>query len=95
MHAHEDVPPISDLAAHKCDVRLLVDLILECVKAKLPVFGWQLRRGYTLYDRLPTHPVGDQVCDGDQRHVVPTCETTELRHPGHGSILVHDLADDT
>jgi len=59
MHAHEDVPPISDLAAHKCDVRLLVDLILECVKAKLPVFGWQLRRGYTLYDRLPTHPVAN------------------------------------
>ena len=67
VHAHQDVLSVSDLTAHEGYVCLLVDLILECMKAKLSVSGWQLRRGYALYDRLPTHPVCDQVCDGDQR----------------------------
>jgi len=43
VHTLEDVPPISDLAAHQGDVRLLVDLILECVKTELAVFRRQTR----------------------------------------------------
>src|SRR5262244_3673032 len=42
-HTLEDVPPISELAAHQGDVRLLVDLILECVKTELAVFRRQTR----------------------------------------------------
>jgi len=41
VHAHEYVLPISYLAVNKSDVRLLVDLILERMKAKFSVFGRQ------------------------------------------------------
>ena len=40
---------VSYLAANKSDVRLLVDLILECVKTEFPVFSWQLRGGHALH----------------------------------------------
>ena len=48
MHAHEYVFSISDLAAHKSNVRVFVDLILECVKPELTVFSRELRGCHTL-----------------------------------------------
>src|SRR4029077_4982008 len=94
MYAHEYVRPVSYLAAHKSDVSLLVDLILKCIKTELSVFGRELRRIHALHHRLRAHSEGDQVCDGDQWHVVPTSETTQLRNAGHRAVLVHDFAYD-
>src|SRR6266436_6496748 len=95
VHPHEYVLPVSYLAANKSDVSLLVDLILECVKAEFSVFGWQLRGGDALHHRLCTHPVGNQVGDGDEWNVMSSRKSTELWHPSHGAVLVHDFADDS
>jgi vanadium-dependent haloperoxidase-like protein len=45
VYARKHVPAVSDVAAHKSNVGLLVDLILECVEAELSVFRWELCRG--------------------------------------------------
>src|SRR5712692_4445655 len=93
MYADEYILPVSYLDANKSDVRLLVDLILERVKTEFSVFGWQLCGGHALYHRLCTHPIGNQVGDGDEWNVMSPRKTTELWHPSHGAVLVHDLAD--
>src|SRR5580692_2192559 len=94
MYTDKYILPISHVAANKSDVRLLVDLILESVKTEFSVFGWQFRGGHPLHYRLRTHPVGNQVGDGDKCNVMSARKSTELWHPSHSAVLVHDFADD-
>ncbi len=47
-----------------------------------------------LHQLLVLSPVLDQVGDGADLEVVLGCKDLELRHPGHGPVVVHDLADD-
>jgi len=63
----------------KSDVSLLVDLILECVKANSPYsvgsFVEQRASPRTLYAS-----VGNQVGDGDEWNVMSSRKSTELWH---------------
>ena len=39
------------------------------------------------------HAIADHFGDGDHLHVVLAAKLRELRHPRHGAVVVHDLAD--
>ena len=42
---------------------------------------------------IVAEPVGDQVGDGGDLEPVGLREVDEIRQPGHGAVVVHDLAD--
>ena len=42
---------------------------------------------------LVAQPVLDQLCDGHDLEVVAAGEGDQVRHAGHGAVVVHDLAD--
>ena len=76
------------------DVRLGADLRL--VGDQVKGAGGQ---GYVELHRPADEPVAPQaVADevGDAAHLQPVggAELLQVRHPGHGAVLVHDLADD-
>src|SRR5690606_13510023 len=48
---------------------------------------------HTLHDLVVAAPIGDQVGDGGDLQTVPLGEGDEVIPPGHGAIVVHDLAD--
>ena len=94
MHPYEHVVAVSDVAPHERQVRLAVDDALERHQLEITVVGRQLRRRHLPHQPLVAHAVLDQIGDRDHEQLVPACEPSQLRHPSHGAVVVHDLADD-
>ena len=71
----------------------MIQLVLERVDDEIAEIGRHLRRRHALHQRFGAHPVLDQIGDGDHQDAVALREARELRHPRHGAVLVHHLAD--
>ena len=55
--------------------------------------GIELKLEPALDDGVVTPPVGDEIGDGGDFHAVTLGERRQVREPGHGAVVVHDLAD--
>jgi uncharacterized RDD family membrane protein YckC len=71
-----------------------IDVALIRNHAELTVFGWQDAFGDAVNIALVGHAVADEVGYGDHLESVRFAKFDEVGNAGHGSVFVHDLADD-
>jgi hypothetical protein len=96
VDADQDLLVFEDLTLHQGDVIDVIDVVLVDDRPELAaVPGGQHRLPCPAYQRLVAEPVLDQVGDGHDLETVPAREGDEVRHPRHGAVVVHDLADHT
>ena len=93
MHPDEHVLGPGDVALDHRHVVLVVEQRPVADRGELAVGGRQLRRHHPLDQPLGAPPVGDQVGDRDHLQPVALAVRDQVRHPGHGPVVVHDLAD--
>ena len=85
----------SQVAEHVGHVLLVVEERHVGVCGELAVLRRDARRTEVLDQLLVPTPVSDQVGDGHEVQVVLDGEGLQVGHPGHGPVVVHDLAQDT
>ncbi|OPZ58937.1 MAG: hypothetical protein BWY88_00888 [Synergistetes bacterium ADurb.Bin520] len=61
---------------------------------ELPVLRGELNRGHPLHQTLASRAVLDQLGDGEEAEGVGGGKTPKVVQASHGSVFVHDLADD-
>ena len=60
---------------------------------ELPEIGGQLDGGPAVHKGLVPQPMFHQVGDGGDLDIMFRGEFLQVRHPGHGAVVLHDLAD--
>ena len=93
MDADEHVLGAGDVALDHRDVVLVVEQRAVADRGELAERGRQLGRDDPLDQLLGAPAVGDQVGDRDHLQPVALAVGDQVRHPGHGPVVVHDLAD--
>ena len=92
MHAHEHVVVAGHLAAHEREVLDAVEQRLEHVGREVAVLGRDPSLGDATDQLLVLAPILDHLGDRDHQQVVLFAEPDEIRHPGHGPVVLDDLA---
>ncbi|GBD17397.1 hypothetical protein HRbin26_02317 [bacterium HR26] len=95
MDAHQHRLLTGDIAADQSQIDLLAAEAAVRHDAEVAVLGRQGRLGDAQRGALAGQPVGDEIRHVNQRDPVSLGEALQLRLPGHGAVLVHDLADDS
>ncbi len=94
VHADQHRLRRRDVALHQGDMLGILDLVDVDHHAELAaVLAVQHGFQRALDDRLGPAAVGDQVGDGADLQPVELGELHQIRQPGHGAVVVHDLAD--
>jgi hypothetical protein len=70
-----------------------VHLVLEGDHAEVTELRGQRGLGDPPHQPLVGQPIGHDLGDGDEPEVVAAGELLQLGPPGHGAVVVHDLAD--
>ena len=94
VHADQHRLRRRDVALHQSDMLGILDLVDVDHHAELAaVLAVQHGFQRALDDRLGPAAIGDQVGDGADLQPVELGELHQIRQPGHGAVVVHDLAD--
>jgi hypothetical protein len=93
VNSHEDVLAPAHVALDHRQVVLVVHQRAVADRGELAEGGGQPRRDHALDQPLGPPPIGDQVGDRDHAQPVALAVGHQVGHPGHGPVLVHDLAD--
>ena len=96
VHPHQcgEIAGFFHFALHQRNMRLAVDLRLVGNHAKVAVTGWNDRLAESDEVGFRLQPVTNEFGHGQHLHLVLPAEFFQLRHPGHGAVVIHDLADD-
>src|SRR5437867_8168233 len=92
MHADQDLVVRFDRALDQRDMGAVIQVVFEDIRDEVAKGRRELGLCHLVDEGLPLHPVLDQVLDRDQLEMVPLGDLLELRHTGHGPVVVHDLA---
>jgi hypothetical protein len=96
VDADQDLLVFEDLTLYQGDVIDVVDVVLVDDGPELAtLLGGKRRLRRPAHQRLVPEAVLDQIGDGHDLESVPSREGDEVRHPRHGAVVVHDLADHT
>ena len=92
MHLHQHLVHALDRALDQGHVLLTVQQRLIGVAGEVAPAGRDGGLGDPADELLVLAAVADQVGDGQDRQLVLDREALQVRHPGHGAVLVDDLA---
>ena len=92
-HQHRLVAGMLDVALDQRNVRVAVDLRLIGDHAKFAVSGRHSASASAAHVALVRHAVADELRHGQHLEIMLAAEVGQLRHPRHGAVVVHDLAD--
>ena len=90
---HQDRFVGADLPLHQGHVLVVVHVVVVGDGGELPKVGGQLDRGPAVDEGLVPQPVFHQVGDGGDLDIMLRGKFLQVRHPGHGAVVLHDLAD--
>src|SRR3989441_1081697 len=92
VHADQHLVVQFDRALDQRDVGAMVEVVLEHVRDEVAEDCRESRLRHFVNEGLSLHPVLDEVFDRHQLEVMSLGNLVKLRHPGHGPVVVHDLA---
>ena len=90
---HQDGFVGVDLPLHQGDVLVVVHIVVIGDGGELPQVGGQFDGGPAVDEGLVPQPVLHQVGDGGDLDIVLFGKFLQVRHPGHGAVILHDFAD--
>ena len=94
VHARQDRAGSGEVSLHQGHVLGVGGFVGEDDHAELAAVE-AVQGGFqdTLDNAVVAQPVGDEVGDGGDLDAMELGEFDQVRHAGHGPVLVHDLAD--
>ncbi|VVB67743.1 Uncharacterised protein [uncultured archaeon] len=92
MHADQGILG-GGIASHESYMALSIQNRLVADGPEVSVIGGHADIRDLFDELLALHAVADQALDGHHLQAVLLCKPLQLRQPGHGSVLGHDLAD--
>ena len=93
VHTHQHVLLAGHLAADQRQMVLGVQIAAVGDGAELAEFGRNGAFGHAVDEFFVFQPVADQVGHREHFQVVALAEFHQLRHPCHGAVVIHDLAN--
>ena len=94
MDPHQHVLLAGHVALHQGQVLLAVEQALVAVGREVARAGGQVHGGHLPHQLLGAPAVADEVGHRDHLEAVALAVRHQVGHPGHGAVVVHDLADD-
>src|SRR3989449_65665 len=94
VHPHQHLLLPCDLAVHQGDVLRLIHVIPIADDPEFAERGREPRLSDAMDQALVLQPVGDELCDGDEREPMLLREAFEVGTARHRPVGVEDLADD-
>src|SRR5207245_2483138 len=92
VHAHQHALLSGDIAAHQGQVVFGVEVAGVGDAAEVAELGLDATFGLAAHETLVFHSVADNFSHRDHFEAVAETKLVQLRHAGHGAILVHDFA---
>ena len=91
MHTHQHWLVFLPFSLDESQVLQPVALLTEGHQPEMAVVRRHIHLFAHLDERFLPQPVGNQVLDGDDLHAEALGNLLELRHAGHGAVVVDNL----
>ena len=82
-----------DVPFYQGDVLVVIHIVVVGDGGELPEIGGQLDGGPAVDKRLVPQPMFHQILDSGDLDIMLDRKFLQVRHPGHGAVVLHDLAD--
>ena len=93
VHAHQNIFLLSDIAANKREMTLIIDSAHILNRLKNSRIGLETPFAAALDKMFGFKAVANQLGDGNHFQPVNCAELGQMRNPGHGAVRIHDFAN--